>query len=129
MNRESRSASFGLTGPIALFSMGPMIRRTIPICGVFLLVVGTLTLAAGCGSACKDLADKVCGCQPTRAKIERCRSNVDAAARNSSLSDEQESRCQGILDGKQCTCTALQAGNLSACGLSNDPTDVFNESN
>lgn len=88
----------------------------------------TLSLPlAGCGSACKELADKICDCQTTRAKEERCRRSVSTASSNIDPSDEQESLCQQILDSQRCTCEALEAGVFAACGLANDPLVVFTE--
>lgn len=87
-----------------------------------------LALSVGCGSACKDLAHKVCNCQPTRAKKDHCNQSIDSVAQNFDLSDEEEDRCQNILDSGRCTCEALSAGDYSACGLSADPLSVFGES-
>ena len=87
-----------------------------------------LVLCVGCGSACKDLAHKVCNCQPTRAKKDHCNLSIDSVAQNFDLSDEEEDRCQNILDSGRCTCEALAAGDYSACGLSADPLSVFGES-
>ncbi len=78
-------------------------------------------LASGCGSACEELADKICNCQQTRSKIDRCKINVDTAIRNLDLSDEEEDRCQAILDSGLCSCTALNAGDFASCGLAAEP--------
>jgi hypothetical protein len=88
---------------------------------VLVLIPATALVASACGSACEDLAHRICNCQPTRAQRDRCRVNVDAAARNFDLSDEQEDRCQAILDSGDCNCEALLAGDFAACGLSYDP--------
>jgi hypothetical protein len=84
-----------------------------------LLFSSVLGLAvAGCGSACKDLANRICDCQPTRAKQDQCKKAVDASSKNFSPSDEEESRCDKLL--KQCTCELIRSGNYHAqCGLSN----------
>ena len=84
-----------------------------------------LVLCAGCGSACKDLAHKICDCQPTRAKKDRCNVSIDTLASNFSLSVEEENRCQHILDSGRCTCEAIAAGDYSACGLSYDPLSAL----
>jgi hypothetical protein len=89
------------------------------------LFLALALLASACGSACEDLANKVCRCQPTEAKKDRCKINVDAAVRNFDLSDEQEDRCQKILDQGTCTCDAVLAGDLNACGLSFDPLSAY----
>jgi hypothetical protein len=95
---------------------------------VIIAAVCTSCLSLGvfaCGSACEDLANKVCRCQPTEAKKDRCKINIDAAVRNFDLSDEQEDRCQKILDSGTCTCEAVLAGDLNACGLSYDPMNAY----
>ena len=89
------------------------------------LLLALAVLASACGSACEDLANKVCRCQPTEAKKDRCRINIDAAVRNYDLSDEQEDRCQKILDKGTCNCEAVLAGDLNACGLSYDPMTAY----
>ena len=89
------------------------------------LLLALAVLASACGSACEDLANKVCRCQPTEAKKDRCRINIDAAVRNYDLSDEQEDRCQKILDQGTCNCEAVLAGDLNACGLSYDPMTAY----
>ncbi|RME25501.1 MAG: hypothetical protein D6806_07755 [Deltaproteobacteria bacterium] len=92
---------------------------------IFLFVALIALPAAGCGSACRELADKICECQPTRAKQDRCRASVSAADSNIDASDSQEDFCQQILDSGRCTCEALEAGQYASCGLSNDPLAVF----
>jgi len=96
-------------------------RSLIAVACVAVLALG----AAACGSPCEDLANKVCKCQPTEAKKDRCNINIDAAVRNFDLSDEQEDRCQKILDEGTCTCEAILAGDLNACGLSFDPMTAY----
>jgi hypothetical protein len=77
-------------------------------------------LAAGCATPCEDLAHKVCDCQPTRAKQDRCDTAIDAAVQNMDLSSEEDDRCQAILDSGSCTCEAIAAADYAACGLSAD---------
>ena len=102
-----------------------MSRKTLQTL-LLLLLAATLALGAvACGSACKDLANKVCDCQPTRAKKDSCELAVDTAAENSEPSSGQEDVCQDILDSGECTCEALQAGDLAVCGLANDAQVVF----
>lgn len=89
----------------------------------FLLVAFMVGLFAGCGNACKDLANHICDCQPTRGKKDRCQNSVSIANSNASLSSEQQDLCSSILDSGACTCQALQNGDLAACGLARDPLD------
>jgi hypothetical protein len=96
-------------------------RKVLSIITSILFYGLLFSLLSGCGSACKDLANKVCDCQPTRAKEDRCHRSIDAASSNFDLSDEEEDACQAILDSGECTCEAIEAGNFAACGLSYDP--------
>jgi|DewCreStandDraft_4_1066084.scaffolds.fasta_scaffold00303_29 hypothetical protein len=95
-------------------------------CPVFALAL-SMAFGSGCGSPCKDLADKICDCMPTRLSQERCHTNVNAADSNTSISEEEEDRCQAILDSGRCTCEAIQAGDVSACGLANDAAALLGE--
>ncbi|MBN2497722.1 MAG: hypothetical protein JXR96_24220 [Deltaproteobacteria bacterium] len=81
-------------------------------------------LSWGCGSACRDLANKVCDCQPTRAKKERCEIAVSVADDNLDASDAEEEACQQILDSGSCTCDAVLTGDLAACGLAHSTLDL-----
>jgi hypothetical protein len=93
---------------------------------LLLLLAASLAFGAvACGSACKDLGNKICDCQPTRAKEDSCELALDTAVENFDLSSSQENACQDILDSGECTCEALQAGDLAACGLANDAQVVF----
>ena len=87
-----------------------------------LLVAG---LTSGCDSACKELAYKVCDCQPSRSKESRCDVAIESAFENQEPSGDEDDRCQSILDSGTCTCEAIEADNLSACGLSNDATSFW----
>lgn len=99
-----------------------MKNRLVSILLALFALAGLAVLSAGCGSACEDLANKICDCQPTRAKADRCKINVDTATRNMDLSDEEEDRCQAILDSGLCTCEALEQGDLASCGLASMPS-------
>ena len=105
--------------------MRPMLDRIIRL----LIATGlALCLASGavaCGSACGDLANKICGCQPTRAKEEACKISIDTAKQNLDISSAEEDACQAILDSGDCTCQALQAGDQAVCGLSRDAQIAF----
>lgn len=94
--------------------------KIISIFALAVFLVGSTSFLSGCGSACEDLADKICKCQPTRLKEDTCRISIDAAKKNMDLSSEQEDVCQEILDSGNCTCEALAAEDYQACGLAND---------
>ncbi len=83
------------------------------------------SLSTGCGSACEDLAYKVCRCQSTRVKQDRCRYSVRVAVRNTDISDEREDACESILDSGKCTCEAVVSGDTAACGLSTESPEIL----
>ncbi|HOX43730.1 MAG TPA: hypothetical protein PK668_09030 [Myxococcota bacterium] len=91
-----------------------------------LLLIGA-ALLSGCDSACKELGSKVCDCQTSRSREERCRTAIDAAYENREPSDGEEDTCQSILDEGTCTCEAVEADNLAACGLSNDAASIWTD--
>jgi len=93
----------------------------LAFCAAVVLALG----ASACGSACADLARKICKCQPTRAKEDACKLATDSAKRNFEPSNSEENTCQKILNSGDCTCEALAAGDLAACGLSSDATNIY----
>lgn len=78
------------------------------------LVVGA---GAGCGNACRDLADKICSCAFDDNARALCTSQARQAESNVSISRQDQQACQDKL--KTCDCTTLQtpAGRAN-CGLS-----------
>jgi hypothetical protein len=101
-------------------SMVSLKNITLALCVV---LIGGYIVSA-CGNDCKDLADKICNCEPTRAKRQRCQDAVNAANSNTDLSSEQQDRCKKISDSGECTCKALLDQDFAACGLANDPATV-----
>jgi hypothetical protein len=98
-----------------------LMNRTFPGLFMFLFVfVASCFLFSGCGSACKDLGDKICDCQVALAKRQQCKTALSAASDNTDLSDAEENKCQAILDSGSCTCDVLLAGDYAACGLAKD---------
>ncbi len=81
---------------------------------------------AGCGSACQDLADRVCDCQPAGTLRDNCKSavknQIGSGAQKPTQSDQE--LCQQLLQ----TCVTNDTQNLcdyiqtpagkKACGLS-----------
>ncbi len=89
------------------------------------LLLAAACLGAGCDSACKELGHKVCDCQASRSAELRCEIAIESAYQNSEPSDSEEDRCQAILDDGTCTCEAVAADNLAACGLANDAASAW----
>jgi hypothetical protein len=86
-----------------------------------LLLLGcvlTLTLAAGCGNACLNLADRICNCQPDDALRSGCQQQVRQQEGIFPIRSQDEQLCQAKLDSNQCTCDKLTtAAGREACGL------------
>lgn len=84
---------------------------------------GVLILAAAaCFSACKgpceELADLICDCELSASSQNQCDEQVRAAKQQREVSAAEEVTCEAKLE--TCTCDALQADDLAACGLSKD---------
>ncbi len=86
---------------------------------------------AGCGSACQDLADRLCECEPGGTLRDNCKSaaknQIGGGAQQPTEADQ--ARCQGLLgtcvnptgpfDQRQlCDYAATPAGKV-ACGIAN----------
>lgn len=100
--------------------MAAMLKFKQLTVGLFVMLVGGYVVSA-CGNDCKDLADRICNCQATRAQQQRCQQAANAANGNTSLSSQEQDVCKKILDSGKCTCDALDAGDFAACGLANSP--------
>ncbi len=84
------------------------------------LLSATLAVLAACGDPCRELALKVCDCPATAELRKQCSDRVAALSGQQGNSDAAAAqRCAGLLKG--CSCAALRAGNLQACGLSTEP--------
>lgn len=92
---------------------------------VTLWTIGAAVLASGCGSACQDLAERVCNCQSAGGARDNCVTSVKNALDTSRPSNDDQSFCQG----KLATCTdpqddptmcqrLLTPQGKEACGLS-----------
>jgi hypothetical protein len=101
--------------------MAAMLSRKHTIVTVFLVFIGAYIVAA-CANDCKDLANKICDCQPTFSQQQRCQDAVDAANENADLSDKQQDCCKALLD--TCECDRLAAGDFAACGLTNESSTI-----
>ncbi|MBN4077472.1 hypothetical protein JYT19_01020, partial [Sulfobacillus acidophilus] len=75
----------------------------------------------GCTSPCEELANLICDCETTSAKMQACKTQV----RLRSSSDfttfaKDEEVCRQALDPKNengCTCLALEKNQIERCGM------------
>lgn len=72
-------------------------------------------ISAGCDDACVALSEEICRCRPTEFQQQQCISRISDLASTESPSSTQRQRCEDLLD--TCTCDALEAGDVSQCGL------------
>jgi hypothetical protein len=54
--------------------------------------------AAGCGSACQDLGNRVCQCEPEGQVRNNCQTNVKARVRAAAPSSSEQDYCSSLLD-------------------------------
>jgi hypothetical protein len=87
------------------------------------LALAAVTLA-GCGSACQDLASRICDCQPSGTLRDSCNSIVKAQLNAASPSGDDQAYCQKLLgtcpspatDVGACDALKTEAGK-QACGM------------
>lgn len=95
---------------------------------IALSVAGAVAAAAGCGSPCQDLAERICNCNFTGSPRDSCISSIKNQLGNSNPSDADQSFCQSKLatcpdpsdDASICQ-RILTAAGKRACGLAYDP--------
>lgn len=87
--------------------------RWLLIGGVFL--AGLFTSAC---DPCDQLSAKICDCQPTETERRACRQDVDTQKRQRTVTDADRAVCAAKLE--TCTCAALDADDVVACGFSRD---------
>jgi hypothetical protein len=81
--------------------------------------------AAGCGSACQDLGDRVCQCEPEGQIRNNCKTNVKARVRAASPSTSEQDYCSNLLgtcpdpkgDVNMCSYMLNTCPGKVACGL------------
>ena len=92
------------------------------------LAATTLT-GAGCGSACQDLGDRICSCQPAGSVRDSCKSSIRNELGNVvKPGDAQEKICQDALGTcpdfaahpDQCRALDTVKGKVD-CGMANLP--------
>jgi hypothetical protein len=89
----------------------------------------TLTVAA-CGSACQDLGDRICSCQPAGSARDNCRSSVrnELGSSYGKATDADQKKCEALLTtcpdfenhSDQCPVLLTEQGKI-ACGLAYPP--------
>lgn len=91
-------------------------------------VLAALTLfafaLAGCGSACQDLGNRICACQPAGALRDSCEASVKSQLNATAPSAQDQEVCQAKLatcpdpahDAGACDALKTEAGK-AACGL------------
>jgi hypothetical protein len=94
-----------------------MTVRVVKVLPLFACVL-TLTLAAGCGDACRNLASQVCNCFPDDGTRAVCNQRAKDAESVFPLSQADEQFCQQQLDSHACDCTNVATPQgRAACGL------------
>ena len=92
------------------------------------LAASTLT-GAGCGSACQDLGDRICACQPLGALRDSCKASIRNELGNVvKPSDADQKVCEQLLrtcpdfDAHPDQCRALDTvQGKQDCGMANSP--------
>lgn len=84
-----------------------------------LACVFSLSVAAGCGNPCLDLASQVCSCLPDDGTRAACNQRANQAQGTFAVRAEDQQYCQQQLDSKACDCKQLTTpeGKVG-CGLS-----------
>ena len=85
-----------------------------------LACVLTVCLAAGCGNACRDLAEKICQCIPDEGNRQLCNQRAKEAEKTYVVRPEDEAYCAQQVD--KCDCTKLRSSQEQVdCGLAYAP--------
>jgi len=82
----------------------------------------SLSLAAGCGDACLNLANQICSCQLDDNSKAACNQRAKSAEAQFAVGPADEKVCQGLIDAKACDCNKLntEEGRRN-CGLVVNP--------
>ncbi|TMA27934.1 MAG: hypothetical protein E6J78_08175 [Deltaproteobacteria bacterium] len=78
----------------------------------------SVSLAAGCGDACRTLASQICQCLPDDGSRAACNQRAKESEANFSVRPADEKFCQQQLDSHACDCNQLNTpeGKVG-CGL------------
>ena len=90
------------------------LRGALRILGCML----SLTLAAGCSDACRDVASQICGCLPDDGTRAACNQRAQDLEASFPLRSEDVQYCQHLLDTNSCDCAKINTaqGRLN-CGM------------
>jgi hypothetical protein len=78
----------------------------------------SLSLVAGCGDACQNLASQICQCLPDDGSRAACVRRAREAAATYAVRPQDEQFCQQKLDAKACDCHVLDTPEGKAgCGI------------
>ncbi len=76
----------------------------------------TLSLAAGCGNPCRDLASKICSCLPDDGTRAACNTRARQQESIYTVGKEDQQLCQQKLDSCDCTMLNTPEGRVN-CGI------------
>ena len=132
-SRCSRRSSCGRAWAIRAGHPGPerfatdgfqVLRRGLPLARISgmsrsldapLMVVGAL-LGIGCTSPCVQLAEKICGCQPTQRDRSACNSQQSSRSDQVNPTAAEEQACAELIDKCDCHLLDTPQGKID-CGL------------
>ncbi|MGA9525856.1 MAG: hypothetical protein WBV82_30635 [Myxococcaceae bacterium] len=89
------------------------IKRALQI-----MAVATVALlgAAGCKGSCRQLAEKLCECEPNTVDRENCLQGVSQRSSAAAVTEQDEATCEALLN--QCDCNNIDtAEGKRACGM------------
>ncbi len=89
------------------------IKRVVQI-----IAVASVALlgAAGCKGSCRQLAEKICECEPNTVDREQCIQTVSQRSAAATVTDQDAATCEALLE--QCDCNTIDtAEGKRACGM------------
>ena len=92
------------------------IGKTLKAFMVVLMAAVLMSTAFGCTKPCVELAQMICGCQPTQNMQAICYATF-VSGNPVDISDADQNTCSSLLN--TCSCAQLEVGNLAACGIAN----------
>ncbi len=84
---------------------------------IIVLGVGfaTIGMTLGC-DPCRELGEKICHCHESELEVQKCIADLNEARSHTMFEKSGSvSKCEDVL--KNCSCSEIMAGNMSACGL------------